>query len=101
MISYHTRPRLMLVSLYHVQIMIFDLTDMDVVEVELWSSVMAGSILSGRTMEELVSEVTLITGRMLSPPSWTQKVCMIVVHVCCSLECCCVSILIILMKAAF
>ena len=54
------------------EVMYFDLTGSDSVQVELWGLVFSGNILSGDSMEAIVSEITLITGRMQTPPSWTQ-----------------------------
>ena len=58
------------------EVMYFDLTATDSVQVELWGLSLAGSILSvmqGGGMAGLVGEMSLITGRMQTPPVWTQK----------------------------
>lgn len=55
------------------EVMFFNLTAPDWVAVELWGLEMAGNILSGASMEALVGEVTLVTGRMRTPPEWTQR----------------------------
>lgn len=52
----------------------FDLTTPLQVEVELWGSRLVGNILYGQSMKQLVSEITLYTGRMRAPPAWSQKV---------------------------
>ena len=55
------------------EVMYFNLTALDRVEVELWGFSLSGIILSGSSMESLVGEITLVTGRMQTPPSWTQQ----------------------------
>lgn len=54
--------------------MFIDLTEPNYVEVEVWSLELRGNILYGTTMRELLSEITLCTGRMLPPPEWSQLV---------------------------
>lgn len=55
------------------EVMYFNLTAAESVEVELWGLLLQGNILSGVGMEALVGEITLITGRMQTPPLWTQQ----------------------------
>jgi hypothetical protein len=55
------------------EVMYFDLTATERVVVELWGLSLQGNILSGAGMEALVGEITLITGRMQTPPGWTQR----------------------------
>lgn len=55
------------------EVMYFNLTAPESVVVELWGLVLSGNIISGATMEALVGEITLITGRMQTPPLWTQR----------------------------
>ena len=53
--------------------MFFDMRDDDAVVVELWGSSMKGRVLFGRSMLELVTEITELTGRMQPLPAWTQQ----------------------------
>src|SRR3712207_4388983 len=48
----------------------FDLTEEDRVEVEVFSSRMAGQILNGDTPSELIEEYTEYSGRMRPLPEW-------------------------------
>jgi hypothetical protein len=54
--------------------MFIDLTTASLVEIEVWSLQLRGNIIFGPTMRDLVFEVTILTGRMFSPPDWSQKV---------------------------
>lgn len=53
--------------------MFFDLRDDDAVIVEIWGSSLKGRILHGKSMLELITEITAITGRMKPLPQWTQQ----------------------------
>ena len=55
------------------QIMFFDLRDSNAIVVELWGSELIGSILYGDNMLDLITEVTVLTGRMSPLPEWTQN----------------------------
>jgi alpha-glucosidase (family GH31 glycosyl hydrolase) len=55
------------------EMMFFDLRDDDAVIVEVWGSSLKGRILYGRSMLELITEITAITGRMKPLPAWTQQ----------------------------
>lgn len=54
--------------------MYIDLTKAGEVEAEVWSLSMSGNIIHASSMREAVQQVTLYTGRMRSPPEWSQKV---------------------------
>ena len=56
------------------KVMYIDLTRKGFVEAEVWSLSIRGNILVGASMKEVVSEITLVTGRMKRPPAWTQQV---------------------------
>jgi hypothetical protein len=54
--------------------MYFDLTVSGAVEVELWGLELIGNIIVEKSMKGIVKEISLITGRMLAPPEWSQLV---------------------------
>ena len=53
--------------------MFFDLRDDDAVVVELWGTSLAGRIINGKSMIDIVEEITTVTGRMKPLPRWTQE----------------------------
>jgi len=55
------------------EMMFFDLRDDDAVIVEVWGSSLKGRIIYGRSMLDLITEITAITGRMKPLPDWTQQ----------------------------
>lgn len=54
------------------EVMYINLTNPELVEIEVWSLELRGNIVYGDTMRDLLSEITLYTGRMLPPPEWSQ-----------------------------
>ena len=53
--------------------MYFDLRDDDAVVVEIWGTQLSGRILYGANgMLDLITEITVVTGRMSPLPDWTQ-----------------------------
>lgn len=56
------------------EVQYIDLTQPGAVELELWTTTLTGNIIFGTSMKGLVSEITLYTGRMTSPPRWSQLV---------------------------
>jgi len=55
------------------EISFFDTRDDDSVVIEVWGQQMTGRILHGRSMLDLITEITAYTGRMQAPPTWTQQ----------------------------
>jgi alpha-glucosidase len=53
--------------------MYFNLTETGLVQVEVWSQELIGNILFGTSMKAIVEEITKVTGRMSSPPDWSQR----------------------------
>ena len=53
--------------------MFFDTRDDDAIVIEVWSREISGRILYGKSIPELVTEITAITGRMKPLPDWTQN----------------------------
>jgi hypothetical protein len=51
----------------------FDTRDDDAVVIEVWSNNLKGRILYGESMLELITQITLYTGRMKPLPDWTQN----------------------------
>jgi alpha-glucosidase (family GH31 glycosyl hydrolase) len=54
------------------ELMYFDLRREGRVAIELWGQHMKGRIISGENLLNLISEISLITGRMKPLPDWTQ-----------------------------
>jgi len=55
------------------EVMFVDLTVPGHVEAEVWARSLTGNVIFAQSMKAAVSEMTLYTGRMLTPPEWSQK----------------------------
>ena len=52
--------------------MFFDLQESNKVAIELWGTLFKFNIIDRDGMLDIIEDITLLTGRMHRPPSWTQ-----------------------------